>query len=200
MRLKEYFSSNPTTLTLIFTNIIIFIALNTFSYLSGLFLLDPSINMVMNRPWTLLTVIFSHELHIHILLNMFLVLIFGTQLERETNAKVVLYVYLLSGFIGSLTIPVYASQIGFDGELLSGASAAAFGIVAAYAALQPNNIILKSKSKYWVVALFIVNAVLTIQNPYVSVGGPAHAVGIVVGLIFGYLFKRRFKGVKNDKQ
>ena len=99
MRLKEYFSSNPTTLTLIFTNIIIFIALNTFSNLSGLFLLDPSINMVMNRPWTLLTVFFSHELHIHILLNMFLVLIFGTQLERETNAKVVFYVYLLSGFI-----------------------------------------------------------------------------------------------------
>lgn len=199
MRLKEYFSSNPTTLTLIFTNIIIFIALNTFSNLSGLFLLDPSINMVMNRPWTLLTVFFSHELHIHILLNMFLVLIFGTQLERETNAKVVFYVYLLSGFIGSLTILAYAPLIGYDGEPIPGASAAAFGIVAAYATLQPNTIILKSKSKYWMIALFIVNAVLTIQNPHVSVGGPAHATGIVVGLIFGYLLKKKIKSVKNNK-
>jgi membrane associated rhomboid family serine protease len=155
--------------------------------------------MVMNRPWTLLTVFFSHELHIHILLNMFLVLIFGTQLERETNAIVVFYVYLLSGFIGSLTILAYAPLIGYDGEPIPGASAAAFGIVTAYAALQPNKIILKSKSKYWMIALFIVNAVLTIQNPHVSVGGPAHAAGIVVGLIFGYLLKKKVKSVKNNK-
>ena len=79
---------------------------------------------------------------------MLLVLIFGTQLERVTNAKIVFYAYLLSGFIGSLTIPAFAPLMGWNSsEPIAGASAAAFGIVAVYAALQPNTIILKSKSK-----------------------------------------------------
>ena len=40
------------------------------------------------------------------------------------------------------------------------------------------------------IAVFIVNAILTIQNPIVSVGGAAHATGIVVGLIYGYSYKK----------
>lgn len=193
MKIKDYFSNNHATLILIFINILIFIVLNTFSDLTDVFLLSPNINMVMDRPWTLLTVFFSHEILIHILSNMFLVFIFGTQLERVTSAKVVFYAYFLSGFIGSMTILAYAPLIGYNGEPIAGASAAAFGIVAVYAALQPNTIILKSKSKYWMIALFIVNLILTIQNPQVSIGGPSHAIGIVVGLIYGYSYKKRIE-------
>ncbi|RSK27599.1 rhomboid family intramembrane serine protease [Bacillus sp. HMF5848] len=192
MKLKEYFLRTPATLTLIVINILIFIALNVSSDLIDIFLLDPDLNNIMNRPWTLLTVFFSHEIHIHILLNLLLIFVFGTQLEMVTNKKMMFLTYILSGFIGNLAILAYAPLIGYSDGPIAGASAAAFGIVAVYGTIKPNNIILKSKSKYWVLALFIVNAILTIQNPEVSIGGPAHATGIVVGLFLGYWYKKRF--------
>jgi membrane associated rhomboid family serine protease len=94
------FWSNPATWILLLLNIIIFIALNVSPGLASVFLLDPS--LVPERPWSLFTVFFSHELFIHILLNMLLLVVFGTLLEREANSRVLLGVYGLCGFIGSL--------------------------------------------------------------------------------------------------
>ena len=113
--------------------------------------------------------LFSHELLIHIALNMFLLLVFGTRLEKAADARVLFSVYVLCGFLGSLTIPAYASVIGYAGGPIAGALHLP-GVAAACAALQPDAAVLKSKAKHWIVALFIVNALLTVQNPHVSVG------------------------------
>lgn len=191
MDFRKHLSENSAVLNLILVNTAICIALSAFPSLSDFFLLDPGIDIAAKRPWTLFTVFFSHNALIHIALNMFLVLVFGTQLRAETSSKTVYAVYVACGLIGSLTILAYAPWIGYDGGPVAGASAAAFGLVSAYAALQPDRVILKSKSKYWAVALFVVNAVLTVQNPRVSVGGPAHAAGIAAGLILGTMLKRR---------
>lgn len=190
MNLKKYFTNNLAVLFIISINIIIFIAINAFPNLRDVFLLNPDYNIALEKPWTLLTVFISHEQLIHILLNMFLILVFGSELYKETNAKLLYFAYILCGFIGSLSIFIYAPLIEYNGGLIAGASAAAFGIAATYVMLQPNTEILKSKSKYWLIALFVVNAILTIQNPQVSVGGPAHAIGILVGLIIGWLLKK----------
>ena len=69
-----------------------------------------------------------------------------------------------------------------------------FQTAAAYAALKPDAVILKSKARNWVIALFVVNALLTVQNAQVSVGGAAHALGIIVGLAIGYAIRKRNKG------
>ena len=201
MRLRKYLLNNRAVVTLVLINLVVYILLNAFPDLSGVFLLDPDLSMVMEKPWTVVTVFFSHEILIHVLLNMMLVLVFGTQLFRETNAKVMYFIYILCGLIGSWAIFGYASFVEYTGGPIAGASAAAFGIVAAYAALQPDAIILKSKSKskHWLLALFIVNAVLTIQNPSVSVGGAAHAAGIVTGFITGRLLRKE-KSLKNIGQ
>lgn len=191
MNIKKYFSNNTAILTIICINLIVFIAINAFPNLREILLLNADPKIMLEKPWTLFTVFFSHELLIHILLNMVLVSIFGTELYKETNAKVVYLVYILCGFIGSLSIFIYAPLIGYNGGLIAGASAAAFGIVATYVILQPNTMILGSKAKYWLIALFIVNAILTIRDPLVSVGGPAHAVGIIVGLLLGLLLKKK---------
>lgn len=122
---------------------------------------------------------------------MLLVFIFGSKLYKEANAKVVYSAYIICGVLGSLSVLAYASLIGYHGGLVAGASAAAFGIVAVYVMLQPDTMILGSKSKYWLIALFVVNAILTLNNPQVSVGGPAHAIGILAGLLFGLLLKKK---------
>ncbi|MFH5835837.1 rhomboid family intramembrane serine protease [Proteiniclasticum sp. C24MP] len=200
MRLRKYLLNNQAVVTLVLINLVVYILLNAFPGLSGVFLLDPDLSMVMEKPWTVVTVFFSHEIHIHVLLNMLLVLVFGTQLVRETHAKVIYFIYILCGLIGSWTILGYTSFVEYTGGPIAGASAASFGIVAAYAAIRPDTVILRSKSKYWLIALFIVNAVLTIQNPSVSVGGPAHAAGIVLGFIIGRLLLRKLKPLKNAGQ
>jgi membrane associated rhomboid family serine protease len=184
--------STPAAWALLLVNVIIFAALNLSPGLADVFLLDPG--RIMERPWSLFTVFFSHELLIHIALNMFLLLVFGTRLEKAADARVLFSVYVLCGFLGSLTIPAYASVIGYAGGPIAGASASAFGVAAACAALQPDAVVLKSKAKHWIVALFIVNALLTVQNPHVSVGGPAHAVGIAAGAVFGYALRKKSGG------
>ncbi|HHT72293.1 MAG TPA: rhomboid family intramembrane serine protease [Firmicutes bacterium] len=177
------------TWALVAINIIVFAAISIFPELAEVLLLNPG--MLRERPLSLLTVFFSHEALVHILLNMLLLVVFGTRLERETNAQAVAGVYFACGLIGSVTILAYASAIGYQGGAIAGASASAFGIAAAYAGLNPNAVVMKSKAVHWVVALFVVNALLAIQNPQLSVGGPSHATGIVAGLALGYALRRK---------
>ncbi|KLU39999.1 MAG: hypothetical protein AA931_08710 [Peptococcaceae bacterium 1109] len=177
------------TWALVAINIIVFAAISIFPELAEVLLLNPG--MLRERPLSLLTVFFSHEALVHILLNMLLLVVFGTRLERETNAQAVAGVYFACGLIGSVTILAYASAIGYQGGAIAGASASAFGIAAAYAGLNPNAVVMKSKAVHWVVALFVVNALLAIQNPQLSVGGPSHATGIAAGLALGYALRRK---------
>jgi membrane associated rhomboid family serine protease len=187
---RESLSGNYATLMIICINIMLFIALNTIPNIGDILLLNPKISMIIQKPWTLVTVFFSHEVPIHIFSNMGLLLCFGSKLEKITNSKVILAVYLICGFIGSLTIIPVASLTG-NNELVAGASAAVFGIVATFAAMRPNTKVLGGKAKQWAASLFIVNAVIVILKPQVSVGGGAHVIGVVIGLIFGYWLKNK---------
>ncbi|WP_147803928.1 rhomboid family intramembrane serine protease [Alkalicoccus halolimnae] len=190
---ENYFSAAYGTLAIISANILFFILLNNFSWAAEAFLLYPDISIMINRPWTLLTVFFSHELSIHLLLNMFLVIVFGIRLERITNVKTVLFTYFICGFFGSLSILLTAPLVGWNPSVPTvGASAAAFGLVAAFTFLQTDAKVLQSKAKYWLIALFAANAMITLFSPSVSIGGPAHAVGIAAGLAYGYLYKNQF--------
>lgn len=189
---KATIYERKVTLMIIFINMIVFFAINTISNSGNIFPLNPEMNMVIGNPWTLITVFFSQETPIHLLFNMFLLFFFGSELEKITNSKFVLIVYLIAGFIGSLTIIPVAYIIGFTGPVF-GASAAVFGIVSAFAIMRPKTIILKSQAKWWAVALFIANAIIAILNPQIPVGTGAHASGILTGLLLGYWMKNKEK-------
>lgn len=180
-------------MTLISINLMIYILLNVFPSMSAVLLLDSSPGSAADKPWTLITVLFSHEMLIHVLVNMMLVFVFGTHLVRETNARVMYGIYILCGLIGSGITLGYLTFVDYDGGPIAGASAAAFGIVAAYAAIHPDKTILKSSAKNWMIALFIANALLTVRNPQISVGGPAHAAGLVIGFFFGKSYMRKVR-------
>lgn len=185
---KENIRAGQGTLVIILINLIIFIALNIIPNIEDKLLLSSDVNIIIERPWTLITVFFSHEIHLHIILNMALLFIFGLQLEKITNSKLLFSLYLLAGFIGSLVVVPVAFLIGTE-DLITGASAAVFGIVTAFAVMRPDTLILRSKAKWWALALFIFNAIIVIINPQTSVGAAAHIAGIIVGLLFGYWLK-----------
>ncbi len=181
-------SWSPATFVLIGINVVVFVILNVFPATRTALLIDPQ--NVLQAPWTVVTVSFSHELWFHLALNMMLVFVFGRELERLVGGGSVVLTYLLAGVIGVLTIIPFASVIQWTGPV-AGASAAAFGVVAAFAAMRPGTIIFKGKAWQWLVALFVTNLVLTVLNPEVSIGGPAHAVGIGVGYGLGAWMKQR---------
>lgn len=176
------------TYLLILINIVVFAILNVFPDTRTALLPDPQ--HVMQAPWTIVSGSFSHELLFHLALNMGLVFLFGRELERAVGGGYVVLVYVLTGVLGVLTIIPYASVIEWTGPV-AGASAAAFGIVAAVAAIRPDLTILKGKAMQWMLALFVTNVVITVLNPDVSIGGPAHAVGLISGYLLGSWMKHR---------
>ena len=161
------------TLVIILINLMVFVALNIIPNIEGKLLLSPETSMVIERPWTLITVFFSHQIHLHLVLNMGLLFIFGSALEKITNSRVLFSLYLLAGFVGSLAILPVATLTGTE-DLVAGASAAVFGIVTTFAVLRPDTLILKSQAKWWALALFIYNVIIVLFDPQTSVGAAAH--------------------------
>ncbi len=189
-KLKHKLTSSPVTTAIIVLNIVIFVARNASPLLADQLALYTEWDVIMVRPWSLLTVFFSHDMAIHLVVNMGLLFIAGIELEKIAGGRRVLLIYLLAGLLGSLTFPAMADVLKYGGEPVVGASAAAFGTACAYAVMRPQARVLGSKAKSLPIALFAVNAIIFVLQPEISVGAGAHAVGIVVGSLYGYWLKR----------
>ena len=185
--------ASRATIAIVAVNLAVFAVLLARPDLASLFLLDPTLDAVAAQPWTLLTVFFSHEIPVHLLLNMALFLVFGVKLEQVGGSLAVVATYLITGLLGSLSILATAPSM-WDGELIPGASAAVFGTVAAFAMLRPNDLVLRSKARVWPIVLFVVNLALALSSPLARVGAAGHAVGIVAGLACGYVIRRVEEG------
>jgi membrane associated rhomboid family serine protease len=143
--------------------------------------------------WQLLTFQFMHGGWLHLLLNLWVIYMFGRELEQSLGRKAFLVLYLGSGIIGGLfqvasgmLLPAY-----FGGATL-GASAGAFGLVAAYATLYPERpltlllffILPVTLLAKYLLLFSIIVAVLGIVFPSGNVANAAHLGGIVFGILF----------------
>lgn len=178
------------TIGIVVINIFLYLMINFIPDLAENLLLSTDVNVILQKPWTLVTVFFSHKMHLHILLNMLLFLVFGSELEKITDKKTIFVIYFLAGLSGSLVIVPVSIIIG-NTALIAGASASVFGIVATYAVLRPNDMIIKSKAKWWLRSLLILNVVTIFIGSNASDSSAAHLVGIFIGLVFGNLLKNR---------
>lgn len=187
---EEIIRDGRGTLVLIFINLIVFIVLNIFPDLGPTLLLNQEVSLILEKTWALVTVFFSHEVLIHIILNMGILFYFGTRLEKITGAKIVVMIYLIAGLMGSLSFPLTGLIINRPG-LAAGASAAVMGVAAAFSVMRPSTVILKSKAKWWIAALIIFSVIQSIVIPQSIDSGVAHLTGIAVGLVFGFWIKSK---------
>ena len=187
---KEGISVEKVTFAIILINIALYIALNTAPSLRENLLMNREISLILEKPWTLITVFLSHEVFIHLAFNMGIFYFFGTRLEKIANAKTVAIVYLIAGLIGSLTI-LFTGLIVQQTGLIAGASASVFGIVGTFATLRPNAVILGSKAKLWMWVLVIVTVLLAVLNPQTLDSAVAHVIGAFVGIVCGYWLKNK---------
>lgn len=187
---NEIILEGKGTFLILLINIVVFIVLNMFPRLEETLLLSHQVSLIIEKPWTLMTVFLSHQVLIHIVLNMGLLVYFGFSLEQLTSAKTVALIYFIAGLMGSLSFPLTGLITNGTG-LIAGASAAVMGVAAAFSVLRPNVLILKSKAKWWTVALIVFSVSSAILFPETLDSDVAHLTGILVGLISGYYVKKR---------
>jgi membrane associated rhomboid family serine protease len=139
--------------------------------------------------WRLITPIFFHGDELHLFSNTIALLLFGATVETNQSFSRIefLLIYFISGFIGNLF-----SLFLLPFEVISlGASGAIFGLigVALIIIISDNRALLPFALLY--IAYFIIASFMPGINMW------AHIFGLIVGILFGYVFyyrKNRIKG------
>lgn len=158
--------------------------------------------------WQLVTYQFMHGNFMHILFNMFMLWMFGLEIENFWGSKKFLIYYLVcgvgAGLMQILLAPVFT---GLAGPTV-GASGAIYGVLIAFAMLFPDRYIflwflIPVKAKYLIV-FFIVLEFLSLGNMDL-IARFAHLGGALVGFIYIMLdskvdikFKRMFSSFRSS--
>ena len=144
--------------------------------------------------WQLLSFQFMHGSFMHLLFNCLAIFVFGRDVEEALGRRSFLTLYFSSGVIGGLFQSLAGVLLGswFAGSVV-GASAGAFGLVAAFAVLYPERILLlffviPMRAKF-LLLLSAGVALAGIAFPAANVSGPhiadaAHLGGMLTGMIF----------------
>ena len=162
--------------------------------------------------WQLLTYQFMHANLVHIFLNSWAIFVFGRVIERTLGARRMLLLYFLSGVVGgglqmlgTWLLPGLMNDIP-----VVGASAGAFGLIAAFAALFPNQVLymllfyiipikMRAMTLLWLsVIISLIGIIYPYIDPFIpaglginhffeNIGHAAHLGGILTGYIFARL-------------
>jgi rhomboid family protein len=192
----------PAIKALIIANAAVFV-LESLLRMSGLgaadelfrafFALQPDLVYGRGYIWQLASYLFLHGDLGHILVNMFMLWMFGVEMERLWGSKRLLNYFFLTGVGAGITTCFFS-----PGSRTIGASGAIFGIMLAYGMAFPNRQILfwfvfPMKAKHFV--LLLAGIELWVSSQYVSdgIGHFAH----LGGMLFGYLYLKRAWRVKD---
>ncbi len=163
------------------------LGLNQFFY--NIFGLVPRYVWSKGFVWQLFTYMFIHGSFMHIFMNMFVLWMFGMELERHWGKKEFLKYYLVTGigsglitFLFSLTSPIP----------VVGASGAIYALLLAFAMMFPDRkiyiyFLFPVKAKYFVLVI----GLITFFSSFNSVGSGISHLTHLGGLIIGYLYFRR---------
>ena len=183
-RSSRGFHLSPIQL-LIGINLLLFIATVIKPELRFLLGLQPAI--FLERPWTIVTNLFIHSGIGHIIANMITLYFFGTFLSRLIGDRKFLIIYFLGGIVGN----IFYILLGPSFSIAIGASGAVFALGGTLTILTP-------KLRVFIfpipVPLPLWAAVIGgffILSLFPHVAWQAHLGGLVLGLIAGYLLRKR---------
>jgi membrane associated rhomboid family serine protease len=201
MRQERFDPRRSATLMLVIANAVVFVVqsliersptLADYYYYYGALSLE---GLKHGFVWQLLTYQFMHAGLLHIVCNCWAIYVFGLAVESALGRKQFLTLYFASGVIGGL-VQVLADFLPFGsfGGPVVGASAAGFGLVAAFAMLFPDRVLLlffiiPVRAK-WLLLLCGGLALAGIVVPpgnapgAVHVADAAHLGGMLTGILF----------------
>jgi membrane associated rhomboid family serine protease len=210
----KFRSGNPIT-RLILINVALFLFVSIFRIItflsgeSGIFIfveefikdnlaISLSFLDLAQKPWTLITYMFTHFSLMHIFWNMMTLYWFGQLFINYTNSKKLIPLYLLGGISGALLTLILFTAIPafqpFIGAPMIGASAGVTAIIVATATLIPNvnmNMMFIGPVKLIYVALFVIFIDVLNVASYDNIGGNiSHLGGALMGYLFIFQYKR----------
>jgi membrane associated rhomboid family serine protease len=179
---------------LIITNVVVFFAQIFVSILTSVLGLRPSV-VIRGGLWQPVTYMFLHSPGdiFHILFNMLLLWMFGTELERTWGTRYFLKFYFVTG-VGAALLTVAFSLLPFDaarqvyGATVIGASGAIYGLLLAYGLYFPDRPILMLffpvPAKICVLILGLIALYSSIAGANGGVANATHLGGLLVGYIY----------------
>jgi membrane associated rhomboid family serine protease len=183
-----YQSSRPTAVWVIIgINLLVFIATLISQNLILLLGLQPA--SFLARPWTIVTNLFVHSGFWHIIANMITLFFFGGFLHRLIGRNRFLLVYFAGGILGNIFFILLSPS---PLSIAIGASGAVFALAGVLVVLMPRLRVLLYfiiPLPLWVVVLVFM--VLWSFIPGLNIAWQAHLGGLVLGLIAGFIFRRR---------
>jgi membrane associated rhomboid family serine protease len=198
MRQQSPFSGGrrwSATFTLLIVNAVIFFFQSIIEKY-GTFQIDKylylSIEGLSNGyVWQLISFQFLHAGILHLLCNCIVIYFFGTALEEALGKLSFLKLYFLSGVLGGI-LQILVSWALSEKAQVMGASAGAFGLIAAFATMYPNKqlvfllffvipINMRAKTLLWLVTAIGVMGAIMWQG---SIAHIAHLGGLFTGIVY----------------
>jgi len=152
---------------------------------------------VWPRVWQPFTYLFIHKDFLHIFFNMFVLWMFGSELESIWGRKSFLQYYFLTG-IGSGLVWL-ALNVANANYVLAGASGAVYGVLLAFGMMFPNRTVyiyflFPIKVKYLVMILVATEFILS-MNSTSDISHITHLSAVLIG----YIYLRYFWRLKEIK-
>lgn len=163
-------------------------------------------HLTAGRLWVLVTAVFSHNLLLHLLVNMIVLTSFGPPLERALGPTRFLTFYLVAGVVGSFAHAAVSSfLIGEPGTPALGASSALAGVLLLFSLAFPRAKVLlffviplpAIVAALAFVAIDVWGLVAQIEGQGLPIGHGAHLGGALVGTVY---FVVRGRDVRRRKR
>ncbi len=157
--------------------------------------LPSSLDLIIQRPWSLLTYFFLHIEVFHLVFNMMFLYWFGIIIQDFIGNKRLVQLFFYGGLAGAAAFIIAMNTVSFFIEkgpnFMNGASAGVFAVVVAAATIRPNyevrllllgQVQIKYISAFYVLWSFI-------ETTGSNAGGNiAHLGGAILGFIFAKNF------------
>ena len=162
-----------------------------------LFGLNPFMVVHYLAIWQFVTYLFLHGGFFHIFFNMFVLWIFGSEVERAWGTKPFLKYYFITGIGAGICSFLFTLS---SHAITIGASGAIYGVMAAFAMIYPDRIItlllffiipISMKAKHLVMLMVVISIFSGLTNLFGASDGIAHFAHLG-GMLVGYLY------LKND--
>ena len=149
------------------------------------------------KAWQLLTYLFIHGGFFHLFFNMFVLWMFGKDLETQWGKNEFLFYYFTCGMGSGLFTALFSLNSIIP---VVGASGAIYGLLLAYGFTYPNRLVylyglFPLKVKYMVIGLGVIAFFASMSAGSSGVSHITHLSGMIIGFVVMY-YNFNWKGIK----
>ncbi len=176
--------------------------------MNNLFVVSSSL-LLRGNIWTLILSVFSHNIPLHLLLNMVILFSFGKFLENFMGSKKFLFFFCFSGISGSLIHCLTSSLLLHRPDLQAlGASGSISGLLIFFSLNFPTHLVyffgLIPIPSFLASLLFVTLDIWGLLNQVhgdgLPIGHGAHLGGALFGLAYYFFYFKKFKLNPDDSQ